>query len=303
MKKLIIDSKQKEDILRMHGFIKEQASGLGPDDIMPGLPGSGYNDDGSPKTETPSVTPTATDKKIIPTVEGKVFIDAIASGCLPGPKTKIKKTKKGTYVYVEKAKSGKIIYFYDNLTWKLSDGSGSGKWACPELTNTATTTPSVTQSTSTTTPSVTQSTSTTTSTTTLSPQGSSPVLPKTNLEKKLETMSAQELAQSAKDVNQTLSDDLSFNGCTQLVDTYFELAKKGQPNKDIETFKKKVYACNDNHRSSWKEDTKDKLRWLRGNEEEAKKIFGLFKKYPRTGNIRDTEGRKVYRLNQLPEVN
>ena len=292
MKKLIIDSKQKEDILRMHGFIKEQASGLGPDDIMPGLPGSGYNDDGSPKTETPSVTPTATDKKIIPTVEGKVFIDAIASGCLPGPKTKIKKTKKGTYVYVEKAKSGKIIYFYDNLTWKLSDGSGSGKWACPELTNTATTTPSVTQS-----------TSTTTSTTTLSPQGSSPVLPLTSQEKKLGVMSAQELAQSAKDVNQTLSDDLSFNGCTQLVDTYFELAKKGQPNKDIETFKKKVYACNDNHRSSWKEDTKDKLRWLRGNEEEAKKIFGLFKKYPRTGNIRDTEGRKVYRLNQLPEVN
>lgn len=292
MKKLIIDSKQKEDILRMHGFIKEQASGLGPDDIMPGLPGSGYNDDGSPKTETPSVTPTATDKKIIPTVEGKVFIDAIASGCLPGPKTKIKKTKKGTYVYVEKAKSGKIIYFYDNLTWKLSDGSGSGKWACPELTNTPTTTPSVTQS-----------ASTTTSTTTLSPQGSSPVLPLTSQEKKLGAMSAQELAQSAKDVNQTLSDDLSFNGCTQLVDTYFELAKKGQPNKDIETFKKKVYACNDNHRSSWKEDTKDKLRWLRGNEEEAKKIFGLFKKYPRTGNIRDTEGRKVYRLNQLPEVN
>jgi hypothetical protein len=260
---------------------------------MPGLPGSGYNDDGSPKTETPSVTPTATDKKIqIPTVEGKVFIDAIASGCLPGPKTKIKKTKKGTYVYVEKAKSGKIIYFYDNLTWKLSDGSGSGKWACPELTNTPATTPSVTQS-----------AATATSTTTLSPQGSSPVLPKTNIEKKLEAMSAQELAQSAKDVNQTLSDDLSFNGCTQLVDTYFELAKKGQPNKDIETFKKKVYACNDNHRSSWKEDTKDKLRWLRGNEEEAKKIFGLFKKYPRTGNIRDTEGRKVYRLNQLPEVN
>jgi hypothetical protein len=296
MKKLIIDSKQKEDILRMHGFIKEQDSGLGPDDIMPGEPGSPYNAaDGSKKTETPSVTPTATDKKLqIPTVEGKVFIDAIASGCLPGPKTKIKKTKKGTYVYVEKAKSGKIIYFYDNLTWKLSDGSGSGKWACPELTNTPTTTPSVTQSAST----------TTSTTTTLSPQGSSPVKPpKTNLETKLEAMSAQELAQSAKDVNKTLSDDLSFNGCTQLVDTYFELAKKGQPNKDIETFKKKVYACNDNHRSSWKEDTKDKLRWLRGNEEEAKKIFGLFKKYPRTGNIRDTEGRKVYRLNQLPEVN
>lgn len=293
MKKLIIDSKQKEDILRMHGFIKEQASGLGPDDIMPGEPGSPYNADGTTKTVTPSVTPTVTEKKPdVPTVEGKVFIDAIASGCLPGPKTKIKKTKSGKYVYVEKAKSGKIIYFYDNLTWKLSDGSGSGKWTCPELKPTPATTPSVTQS-----------AATATSTTTLSPQGSSPVLSKTNQEKKLEGMSAQELAQSAKDVNQTLTDDLSFNGCTQLVDTYFELAKKGQPNKDIETFKKKVYACNDNHRSSWKEDTKDKLRWLRGNEEEAKKIFGLFKKYPRTGNIRDTEGRKVYRLNQLPEVN
>lgn len=285
MKKLIIDNQQKEDILKMHGFLKEQASGLGPDDVQPGDPASPYNADGTTKTAEP-VKPVEEPKKE-PTVEGKVFIDAITSGCLAGPKTKIKKTKKGKYVYVETAKSGKIVYFYDDLTWKLSDGSKSGKWTCPEIkaaeVKTSGTTSPITPKTT--------------------PTPTSPILPKTNLEKKLESMNAQELAQSAKDVNQTLTDDLSFNGCTQLVDTYFELAKKGQPSKDVETFKKKVYACNDNHRSAWKEDTKDKLRWLRGNEEEAKKIFGLFKKYPKTGNIRDTPGRKEYRLNQLPEVN
>ena len=54
--------------------------------------------------------------------------------------------------------------------------------------------------------------------------------------------------------------------------------------------------------SNWKEETKDKLRWLRGDEEDAKKIFGLFKRFPKIGNIRDTTGRKGFRLNQLPQV-
>lgn len=291
MKKLIIDNHQKEEILKMHGFIKEQAAGLGPDDVQPGDPASPYNADGTTKTTTP-VTPVVDPKKE-PTVEGKVFIDAITSGCLAGPKTKIKKTKTGKYVYIETAKSGKIVYFYDNLTWKLSDGSKTGKWTCPEIKAAEVKANAAQGNTNQTTSPITAAMA----------AASAAQQPKTSQEKKLESMSAQELAQSAKDVNQTLTDDLSFNGCTQLVDTYFELAKKGQPSKDVETFKKKVYACNDNHRSAWKEDTKDKLRWLRGNEEDAKKIFGLFKKYPKTGNVRDTPGRKEYRLNQLPEVN
>jgi len=259
MKKILIEKEYRNEILKMHGFLKEQ------------------------QTPTTGTTTTGETK-----VAGKVFVDAIAAGCLPGPKTKIKKQNKNGedfYVYVETAKSGKLIYFYENGTYVLSDGSKKGMWQCPEVLKKdepKKTTPTPTQ--------------------TQSQNIGTPDLVKTSQEARLETQSTQDLSQTLKTINQNLSTDLSFDACTQLVDTYFELAKKGQADKNIPTYQSKIYACNNTHRSKWKEGTKDKLRWLSGNEEQAKQIFGLFKKFPRVGNIGDTPGRKEWRLRQLPPI-
>ena len=147
------------------------------------------------------------------------------------------------------------------------------------------------------TPSVTPTTGTTTGTTT-----TTVVPPKTAEEVKLQNMGANELSETGKALMDQVKDGYSVQACTKLVDTYFEMAQDGTPSKDTETFKAAIYKCNNNNRSKWKEETKDKLRWLRGDEEEAKKIFGLFKRFPKIGNIRDTSGRKGFRLNQLPQV-
>jgi hypothetical protein len=142
------------------------------------------------------------------------------------------------------------------------------------------------------TPSVTPTTGTTTTTV---------VPPKTAEEVKLQNMGANELSETGKALMDQVKDGYSVQACTKLVDTYFEMAQDGTPSKDTETFKAAIYKCNNNNRSKWKEETKDKLRWLRGDEEDAKKIFGLFKRFPKIGNVRET-GRKGFRLNQLPQV-
>jgi hypothetical protein len=146
------------------------------------------------------------------------------------------------------------------------------------------------------TPSVTPTTGTTTGTTT-----TTVVPPKTAEEVKLQNMGANELSETGKALMDQVKDGYSVQACTKLVDTYFEMAQDGTPSKDTETFKAAIYKCNNNNRSKWKEETKDKLRWLRGDEEDAKKIFGLFKRFPKIGNVRET-GRKEFRLNQLPQV-
>jgi hypothetical protein len=146
------------------------------------------------------------------------------------------------------------------------------------------------------TPSVTPTTGTTTGTTT-----TTVVPPKTAEEVKLQNMGANELSETGKALMDKVKDGYSVQACTKLVDTYFEMAQDGTPSKDTETFKAAIYKCNNNNRSKWKEETKDKLRWLRGDEEDAKKIFGLFKRFPKIGNVRET-GRIGFRLNQLPQV-
>lgn len=147
------------------------------------------------------------------------------------------------------------------------------------------------------TPNVTPSTGTTTGTTT-----TTVVPPKTSEEVKLQGMDAGALSEAGKALMDEVKNGYSIQACTKLVDTYFEMAQDGTPSKDTETFKAAIYKCNNNNRSKWREETKDKLRWLRGDEEDAKKIFGLFKRFPKIGNIRDTSGRKGFRLNQLPQV-
>jgi hypothetical protein len=368
MKKLIIDSKRKEDILRMHGFIKEQASGLGVDDIMPGEPGSPYNADGSKKTETPPIQPTEpetetqTEKKVTIQVSGKDKLQrALDSKCIakytwftPDRSRPLTKTKSGKDVIFGKGSNGNTYLFYDDMRVVNVDTKVTKNWTCEELNKPAqvkldanqnkvleiigkkgwfaTPVPTdvevedgtfIKQDLTTTkdpflakyskyfrvsfpqgynvfrtagsTPSVTPTGTPTTPSTT-------PVPPKTSQEVQLQGMDANELSENGKSLMDEVRKGYSIQACTKLVDTYFEMAQDGSPSKSTGIFQDAIYKCNDNNRAKWREETKDKLRWLRGDEEDARKIFGLFKRFPKIGNIRDTSGRKTFRLNQLPQV-
>ena len=363
MKKHIIDNKQKEDILKMHGFIKEQASGLGPDDIQPGEPGSPYNAaDGSKITTTPSVTPTATEKPVTKEVT-KVVADkdklqrALESGCIDkytwftaDPTQPLRKTKSGKDVIFGKGSNGNTYFFFANMRVANATTGIQKNWTCEELdkpvqvkldddqnqvlkiigkqgwfatpvptnvevedgifdkedlTNTKNTFLSKYSKWFTaafpqgyfvfkrggSTPSVTPTAT-----------GSVVVPPKTTEEIKVQNMNAIQLSDHGKNLMAEVEKNYSVDACTKLVDTYFKMAQDGTASNDTETFKAAIYKCNNNNRANWKEETKDKLRWLRGDEEDAKKIFGLFKRFPKIGNIRDTSGRKAFRLNQLPQV-
>ena len=368
MKKFIIDNKQKEDILKMHGFIKEQAAGLGPDDVPPGDPGSPYNADGTTKTTTPSEPPSPPKTVEQPKKETKVVADkdklqrALESGCIDkyswftaDPSQPLRKTKSGKDVIYGKGSNGNTYFFYANMKVANTTTGIQKNWTCEELNKApevklnanqnkvleiigkrgwfATPVPTdvevddgtytkedLTKSqnellkkyskyfvdafptgyfvykvgSSTTTPSV--------NPTTTGGGGSVVVPPKTSEEVRLQGMNAGDLSEAGKALMDEVKQGYSVQACTKLVDTYFEMAQDGTPSKDTETFKAAIYKCNNNNRANWKEETKDKLRWLRGDEEDAKKIFGLFKRFPKIGNIRDTSGRKGFTLNQLPQV-
>ena len=357
MKKFIIDNKQKEDILMMHGFIKEQAAGLGPDDIQPGDPGSPYNADGTTKTTTPPEPPSP--PKTVEQPKDKLQ-RALESGCIDkyswftaDPSQPLRKTKSGKDVIYGKGSNGNTYFFYANMKIANTTTGIQKNWTCEELNKApevklnanqnkvleiigkrgwfATPVPTdvevddgtytkedLTKSqnellkkyskyfvdafptgyfvykggSSTPTPSVTPTAT----------GGSVVVPPKTSEEVKLQGMNAGDLSEAGKALMDEVKQGYSVQACTKLVDTYFEMAQDGTPSKDTETFKAAIYKCNNNNRANWKEETKDKLRWLRGDEEDAKKIFGLFKRFPKIGNIRDTSGRKGFRLNQLPQV-
>jgi hypothetical protein len=368
MKKNIIDNKQREDILRMHGFIKEQASGLGPDDTMPGEDGSAYNADGSKKTETPPIQPTEpetetqTEKKVTIQVSGKDKLQrALDSKCIakytwftPDRSRPLTKTKSGKDVIFGKGSNGNTYLFYDDMRVVNVDTKVTKNWTCEELNKPAqvkldanqnkvleiigkkgwfaTPVPTdvevedgtfIKQDLTTTkdpflakyskyfrvsfpqgynvfrtagsTPSVTPTGTPTTPSTT-------PVPPKTSQEVQLQGMDANELSENGKSLMDEVRKGYSIQACTKLVDTYFEMAQDGSPSKSTGIFQDAIYKCNNNNRAKWREETKDKLRWLRGDEEDARKIFGLFKRFPKIGNIRDTSGRKTFRLNQLPQV-
>jgi hypothetical protein len=354
MKKFIIDNKQKEDILIMHGFIKEQDPGLGPD--------------GNTITATPPVQPTEpetetqTEKKVTIQVSGKDKLQrALDSKCIakytwftPDRSRPLTKTKSGKDVIFGKGSNGNTYLFYDDMRVVNVDTKVTKNWTCEELNKPAqvkldanqnkvleiigkkgwfaTPVPTdvevedgtfIKQDLTTTkdpflakyskyfrvsfpqgynvfrtagsTPSVTPTGTPTTPSTT-------PVPPKTSQEVQLQGMDANELSENGKSLMDEVRKGYSIQACTKLVDTYFEMAQDGSPSKSTGIFQDAIYKCNDNNRAKWREETKDKLRWLRGDEEDARKIFGLFKRFPKIGNIRDTSGRKTFRLNQLPQV-
>lgn len=367
MKKFIIDNKQKEDILMMHGFIKEQASGLGPDDIQPGDPGSPYNADGTTKTTTPpkpveepkTTTKTVVEPKKEPIVADKDKLQrALESGCIDkytwftaDPTQPLRKTKSGKDVIYGKGSNGNTYFFYANMRVANTTTGIQKNWTCEELSKPvqvkldgnqnkvleiigkqgwfATPVPTdveVDDGTYTKEDLVnTQNTflskyskyfttafpqgynvfkrGGSTPSVTPTPTGGSVVVPpKTTEEIKVQNMNPTQLSDYGKNLMAEVEQNYSVQACTKLVDTYFKMAQDGTTSNDTETFKAAIYKCNNNNRANWKEETKDKLRWLRGDEEDAKKIFGLFKRFPKIGNIRDTTGRKAFRLNQLPQV-
>jgi hypothetical protein len=344
MKKFIIDNKQKEDILKMHGFIKEQDPGLGPD--------------GNTITATPSVTATEKSKEVTKVVADKDKLQrALESGCIDkytwftaDPTQPLRKTKSGKDVIFGKGSNGNTYFFFANMRVANATTGIQKNWTCEELSKPAQVKLDANQNKvleiigkqgwfATPVPTdvevedgtFTKENLTTTQNTFLSkygkyfttafPQGyyvfkrggSTPsvtptatgsvvVPPKTTEEIKVQNMNPTQLSDYGKNLMAEVEQNYSVQACTKLVDTYFKMAQDGTTSNDTETFKAAIYKCNNNNRSNWKEETKDKLRWLRGDEEDAKKIFGLFKRFPKIGNIRDTTGRKAFRLNQLPQV-
>ena len=76
-------------------------------------------------TETPKVNQDEVDLKLIQ--------DAEKAGCLKNGKSQyLKGTKKPVYVATT-VKSGKVVYFYPDMTYKFADGSKSGKWKCSKV--------------------------------------------------------------------------------------------------------------------------------------------------------------------------
>lgn len=267
--KLRIEENYKNEILKMHGFLKEQ----GPTGI----------DDNPPQEGQPATSPAVNvTPPVTPKTDDIILSDAITAGCLPGPKTKIKKGKtSGKFIYVDTTKSGKTIYFYGDGTWKLQDGSKTGKWECPEI---KTNTPQQK----------------------IPAQNQAAVLPPAPLkpeEKQLQNMGAQQVTSALDKVLIDLKTNFGLEACVKLVDSYFEAAQDGESNPKLNDYKEAVYRCNRNHMKDWKKETKDKLRWLRGDEQDAKKFAGLFKRFSKDfGTITSDTKRVQWILDRLPKV-
>jgi len=104
-----------------------------------------------------------------------------------------------------------------------------------------------------------------------------------------------------KDILDQVKVDFNEVACKGLIDTYFELAQAGktQDEKTMNYIKENVYGCFRKNMRNFQNDTKDKLRWLSGNEEDAKNVLGM-KKFKQIGNIRQDDSRRAYRLDKLP---
>jgi len=109
------------------------------------------------------------------------------------------------------------------------------------------------------------------------------------------------LDQGMKDILDQVKVDFNEVACKGLIDTYFELAQAGktQDEKTMNYIKENVYGCFRKNMRNFENDTKDKLRWLSGNEEDAKNVLGM-KKFKQIGNIRQDDSRRAYRLDKLP---
>lgn len=109
------------------------------------------------------------------------------------------------------------------------------------------------------------------------------------------------ISQGLKDQLEKVKVDFNEVACEGLINSYFEMAQYGgqQDPKALDEIKNAVYGCYRKNMRNMSANTKDQLRWLSGNEENAKNILGM-KKFKRIGNIRQDNERRVYRLDKLP---
>ena len=109
------------------------------------------------------------------------------------------------------------------------------------------------------------------------------------------------ISQGLKDQLEKVKVDFNEVACEGLINSYFEMAQYGgqQDPKALDEIKNAVYGCYRKNMRNMSANTKDQLRWLSGNEENAKNILGM-KKFKKIGNIRQDNERRVYRLDRLP---
>jgi len=120
-----IDTNEVKRILEMHSKLKkkpilEQNAPDNDNDVNPNVSGVNPSIKNTPKVNQDEV-------------DLKLIRDAKTAKCLKNGKEQyLKGTKKPVYV-VTTAKSGKVVVFYPDMTYKFKDGSKSGKWKCDEL--------------------------------------------------------------------------------------------------------------------------------------------------------------------------
>lgn len=109
------------------------------------------------------------------------------------------------------------------------------------------------------------------------------------------------ISQGLKDQLEKVKVDFNEVACEGLINSYFEMAQYGgqQDPKALDEIKNAVYGCYRKNMRNMSANTKDQLRWLSGNEENAKNILGM-RKFKKIGNIRQDNERRVYRLDRLP---
>ncbi len=109
------------------------------------------------------------------------------------------------------------------------------------------------------------------------------------------------ISQSLKDQLENVKVDFNEVACEGLINSYFEIAQYGgqQDPKALDEIKNAVYGCYRKNMRNMSANTKDQLRWLSGNEENARNILGM-RKFKKIGNIRQDNERRVYRLDRLP---
>jgi len=141
-----IDTNEVKRILEMHSKLKkkpilEQNAPDEDNDVNPNVSGVNPSLNNTPKVDSPKVnSPKVSNdnSSVIPKVNQdevdlKLIRDAVTAKCLKNGKAQyLKGTKKPVYV-VTTVKSGKVVVFYPDMTYKFADGSKSGKWKCDGL--------------------------------------------------------------------------------------------------------------------------------------------------------------------------
>jgi hypothetical protein len=106
MEKFLVNEEQRKDILLMHKALLNNKKSK------------------TIKEQTAQPNPIATDEDVLR--------KAAQAGCLRNGKLRTNNAKTKV-IYRAKTKTGKIVDFYPNMTYKLQDGSKSGSWKCPQV--------------------------------------------------------------------------------------------------------------------------------------------------------------------------